>query len=189
MNASEFMMRAQCRVYQNMPSFATMLTTAADSASQPGAVACSYAPVAIDWIEANPMPAPVAANIRPSAMDARHSKRSWPYGWLSSASRCEILTPRNAMEVANTSDSECTASETMAAELPNMPANNLNADSATLPLTPTMASLFAMRFSSSSEPAVLPAAALFARFFVSMMSTLPHRLPHGLPARRAARRF
>ena len=41
-------MRAQCRVYQNMPSFATMLTTAADSASQPGAVACSYAPVAID---------------------------------------------------------------------------------------------------------------------------------------------
>ena len=42
------------------------------------AVACSYAPVAIDWIEANPMPAPGAANIRPSAMDARHSKRSWP---------------------------------------------------------------------------------------------------------------
>ena len=38
-------MRAQCRVYQNMPSFATMLTIAADSASQLGAVACSYAPV------------------------------------------------------------------------------------------------------------------------------------------------
>ena len=93
------------------------------------------------------------------------------------------------MAVANTSDSECTASETMAAELPNMPANNLNADSATLPLTPTMASLFAIRLSLSSEPVVSSAVAPVARFSVSMMPILPHRLPHGLPARRAARRF
>ena len=55
------------------------------------------------------------------------------------------------MAVAATSDSECTASETMAAELPKMPANSLNADSAMFPVTPTPANLFAMRRSSAGE--------------------------------------
>ena len=45
------------------------------------------------------------------------------------------------MKVAKTSEREWTASETMALELPMMPAINLNADRKTLPMMPTSESL------------------------------------------------
>ena len=70
-----------------------------------------------------------------------------------------MRTPANAMAVANTSDSECTASEIIAAELPKMPAASLNAESATLPPMPTAATWREMRERSGSGAAACRSAA------------------------------
>ena len=67
----------------------------------------------------------------------------------------------NAMAVASTSEREWTASEIIAAELPKMPANSLNADRATFPLTPTAASFAAIRLVSFSDKLALPSGLLF----------------------------
>ena len=94
------------------------------------------------------MPTPVASRMQPRSSEATHSMRSCPYGCCSSAAFRDSRTPINAISVANTSDSECTASDTMAGECPAIPAYILNATSATFPAMPTV-EIWRMIFFSS----------------------------------------
>ena len=60
------------------------------------------------------------------------------------------------MNVANTSDSECTASDTMAPDLPMTPANSLNPASRMFPKMPTRDIFLTILASSISLPQAAP---------------------------------
>ena len=78
MNALEFMTRAQWRVYQNIPSFATIDTIAAMRAMRLGVAVSRYDPVAMLSKLEYPIAKPVNNRMRPKARDATLSNRSCP---------------------------------------------------------------------------------------------------------------
>ncbi len=61
-----------------------------------------------------------------------HSRRSWPKGCSRSASFAESLTPIITTKVLSTSEAECSASDTIAADPANIPAINFSSDSTML---------------------------------------------------------
>ena len=113
-----------------MPSFTAMDTTAAIRASTPGAARASASADMIFMIPSYPIISPVISSTTASTMAATHSMRSWPKGCSLSESFSAARTPNITMMVLNTSDMECTASDTMAPERASSPASSFTADRA-----------------------------------------------------------
>ncbi len=125
---------AAARVYQYIPSFTTIVTTAATSAKTPGAERVSLFADSILSTPAQPIAMPVANTMIDNIMAATDSNRSWPYGCSLSASLLAIFTPTITISVLNISEKDSAASESIAAECAKRPAKSLKVESSALPI-------------------------------------------------------